>query len=68
MHADIHLLMHHARAAELHEAAPLRKQRPQLRTQLGWRMVELGLWLVNSSELSRPYQGPAGTRSCLSAS
>ncbi|MGV9878363.1 hypothetical protein [Streptomyces sp. NPDC003006] len=62
MHPDVHLLLHHARAAELHQAAPLRRRRPQLRTRLGWSLVELGLRLVSSSGRSRPCSGPAARR------
>lgn len=59
MHPDIHLLLHHARATELQRAAPLRKRRPRLRTQLGWTLVEFGLRMVSSSEPSRPAPGNA---------
>jgi len=51
-HPEIHLALHHARAAELHaqadayrlasEAKPPRK----LRSRLGWTLVELGLRLA----------------------
>ncbi|MFF0060739.1 MULTISPECIES: hypothetical protein [unclassified Streptomyces] len=47
MHPDIHLRLHHLRAAELHERALAhRPQRADIRTQLGWTLVELGLRLV----------------------
>ncbi|CAM5549903.1 hypothetical protein SALBM135S_09795 [Streptomyces alboniger] len=49
MHPDIHLLLHHARAAELRGAAPSRRRHPRLRTRVGWTMVELGLRLVSSA-------------------
>lgn len=62
MHPDIHLLLHHNRATELQRAAPLRKRRPRLRTQLGWTLVEFGLRMVSSSEPSRPCPAPAATR------
>ncbi|MEU6992424.1 hypothetical protein ABZ953_17420 [Streptomyces sp. NPDC046465] len=62
MHSDIHLVLHNARAAELHRAAPAQGPRPRLRTQLGWSLVELGLRLINSSGPSRPYPGPAVSR------
>ncbi|UQT58285.1 hypothetical protein M4V62_26155 [Streptomyces durmitorensis] len=68
MHSDVHLLLHHARAAELRRAAPLRQRRPQLRTQLGWTMVEFGLRLVSSSEPSRPAPGNAARQPCPSVS
>ncbi|MET9394796.1 hypothetical protein ABZY20_31050 [Streptomyces sp. NPDC006624] len=47
MHPDIHLALHHARAAELRaEAAPRPAPRPGLRTRLGWTLVEVGLRLA----------------------
>ncbi|MFI9585158.1 hypothetical protein ACIHCQ_25655 [Streptomyces sp. NPDC052236] len=53
MHADIHLQLHELRAAELRrEAAEIRSLRAaraprgDLRTQLGWTLVELGLHLI----------------------
>lgn len=43
MHPDIHLTLHHARAAELRaEAGPRPARRPDLRTRLGWTLVEVG--------------------------
>ncbi|MGX2996954.1 hypothetical protein JNUCC64_22250 [Streptomyces sp. JNUCC 64] len=52
MHADIHLMMHHQRAAELwREAAPRRASAPRgpdLRTRLGWALVEVGLRLATA--------------------
>ncbi len=63
MHPEIHLLLHDARAAELHRAAaPRRAPRAALRSQLGWTLVELGLRLVSSSEPARPSAGPAARR------
>ncbi|MFE3824190.1 hypothetical protein [Streptomyces sp. NPDC059092] len=54
MHADIHLTLHALRATELHreaaefrETAGHRRPRTDLRTRLGWSLVELGLRLVN---------------------
>ncbi|MEE1802349.1 hypothetical protein ACIQVO_19735 [Streptomyces sp. NPDC101062] len=60
MHADIHLTLHTLRSAELRreaaefrEAAAFRegvaprRDRTDLRTRLGWSLVELGLRLVN---------------------
>ncbi|MFC9649699.1 MULTISPECIES: hypothetical protein [unclassified Streptomyces] len=47
---DIHLRLHAERAVELrHEAAGfrLRPPRANLRTRLGWSLVELGLRLVD---------------------
>jgi hypothetical protein len=55
MHPDIHLALHHARAAELRaEAEPRPARRPELRTRLGWVLIELGLKLA-----SRPGPVPA---------
>lgn len=68
MHPDVHLLLHHARAAELRRATPLPTSHRRLRSQLGWTMVELGLRMVNSSELSRPAPGNAARRPCPSVS
>ncbi|MEV3875376.1 hypothetical protein [Streptomyces sp. NPDC049906] len=52
MHPDVHLLLHHQRAAALHAAAPPRPApaRPPraLRTRLGWTLVELGLRLATA--------------------
>ncbi|WP_327323875.1 hypothetical protein OG735_16185 [Streptomyces sp. NBC_01210] len=47
MHSDIHLRLHDLRAAELRDRARThRPPREDLRTQLGWTLVELGLRLV----------------------
>jgi hypothetical protein len=47
MHPDTHLTLHHARAAELRaEAGPRPARRPDLRTRLGWTLVEVGLRLA----------------------
>ncbi|GGY49550.1 hypothetical protein [Streptomyces djakartensis] len=51
MHPDIHLAMHHARAAELRAGAGTHRpvaavRRSQLRTRLGWTLVEVGLRLA----------------------
>ncbi|MFC9246914.1 hypothetical protein ACFT7S_23835 [Streptomyces sp. NPDC057136] len=49
MHPDIHVLLHTSRAAELQaEAAQLRAPSKDLRTRLGWALVELGLRLAQS--------------------
>ncbi|MFF4307925.1 hypothetical protein [Streptomyces sp. NPDC001601] len=52
MHPETHLALHHARAAELHAeadayrlAAAARHPR-DLRTRLGWALVEVGLRLA----------------------
>nr|WP_078594931.1 hypothetical protein [Streptomyces sp. NRRL S-920] len=68
MHPDIHLRLHHDRAADLRRAAPPRRRRPRLRTQLGWTLVELGLRLVSSSGPRRPCSAPAAPRPFPSAS
>nr|WP_087884306.1 hypothetical protein [Streptomyces alboflavus] len=68
MHPDVHLMLHHARAAELRlsDAAPdvadEAPHAPWLRAQLGWTLVELGLRLVSSSGPSRPSPGLAASR------
>ncbi|MEV5354100.1 hypothetical protein [Streptomyces sp. NPDC052693] len=47
MHPDIHLALHHARAADLRAEAGLRPaRRSDLRTRLGWTLVEVGLKLA----------------------
>ncbi|WP_328440353.1 hypothetical protein OHA71_31180 [Streptomyces sp. NBC_00444] len=59
MHPEIHLALHHARAAELHaEAVAYRRTvkpgRP-LRTRVGWTLVEVGLRLATP----RPSPAPS---------
>ncbi|MFF5366584.1 hypothetical protein [Streptomyces sp. NPDC013187] len=55
MHPDIHLALHHARAAELRgETGPRPAHRPELRTRLGWALIEVGLKLA-----TRPGPVPA---------
>ncbi|GGT48552.1 hypothetical protein [Streptomyces coeruleorubidus] len=50
MHPDIHLTLHHARAAELRAEVgvprPTARNRHGLRTRLGWTLVEVGLRLA----------------------
>ncbi|WDV52024.1 hypothetical protein PV963_17400 [Streptomyces coeruleorubidus] len=49
MHPDIHLALHHARAAELRaeaDAHPITEGRQDLRTRVGWTLVEVGLKLA----------------------
>jgi hypothetical protein len=47
MHPDIHLALHHARAAELRaETRPRPTRRHDLRMRLGWTLVEVGLKLA----------------------
>jgi hypothetical protein len=55
MHPDLHLHLHALRAAELRqEAATGRPPRRELRTQLGWTLVTLGLRLVHGSTVAEP--------------
>ncbi|GAA2518275.1 hypothetical protein [Streptomyces longisporus] len=65
MHPETHLAVHHARAAELlaeadeyHLAAAVRRRR-DLRTRLGWTLVEVGLRLTAAPRVAAavPY-GP----------
>ncbi|MFJ4631537.1 hypothetical protein [Streptomyces sp. NPDC088847] len=62
MHPDTHLALHHTRAAELHAQADAHrlaadaKPPRELRTRLGWTLVELGLRLASA---------PAGTKPAL---
>ncbi|MFJ3893839.1 MULTISPECIES: hypothetical protein [unclassified Streptomyces] len=61
MHPDTHLALHRTRAAELQaraeahrlavEARPLRRD---LRTRLGWTLVELGLRLASAPAGAKP--------------
>jgi hypothetical protein len=50
MHPDIHLRLHHIRAAELHAQAKARPRHHSpwsaVRLRLGWKLVETGLRLV----------------------
>ncbi|MFJ8595617.1 hypothetical protein [Streptomyces sp. NPDC093598] len=55
MHPDIHLALHHARAAELRdETEPRSTPRPDIRRRLGWTLIEVGLKLA-----TRPGPMPA---------
>ncbi|MFE0681778.1 hypothetical protein ACFW17_13340 [Streptomyces sp. NPDC058961] len=52
MHSNIHLLLHHQRAAELAartSAAAALPRKHHLRVQLGWLLVELGLRLAEQA-------------------
>ncbi|MGW2790270.1 hypothetical protein ACWC9H_10130 [Streptomyces sp. NPDC001251] len=51
MHSDIHLLLHHQRAAELaaRASAAALPRKHHLRVQLGWILVELGLRLAEQA-------------------
>ena len=52
MHPETHLALHHARTAELHAQAAAHRLAAEaktprdLRTRLGWTLVELGLRLA----------------------
>ncbi|MET9763081.1 hypothetical protein ABZ016_29255 [Streptomyces sp. NPDC006372] len=48
MHPDIHLALHHARAAELRAETGTRPvtRNHDLRTRLGWTLIEVGLKLA----------------------
>ncbi|NUP39595.1 MAG: hypothetical protein HOY76_21925 [Streptomyces sp.] len=52
MHPETHLALHHARAAELraeadaYRLAAVSRRRQDLRTRLGWTLVEVGLRLA----------------------
>lgn len=49
MHSEIHLLLHHIRAVELRAEADvyrLAAATRDLRTRLGWALVEVGLRLA----------------------
>ncbi|MGA6172851.1 hypothetical protein ACPEIF_21715 [Streptomyces sp. NPDC012600] len=49
MNADIHMLLHADRSAELRrKARSFTPPRTALRTRVGWTMVELGLRLARS--------------------
>ncbi|MEI7034967.1 hypothetical protein [Streptomyces pratensis] len=60
MHADIHHVLHSARSAELRRAAALPlprtglRARTDLRTRIGWALVEAGLRLVRSRTAKPP--------------
>ncbi|CAL9313362.1 hypothetical protein SUDANB51_03143 [Streptomyces sp. enrichment culture] len=57
MHPDIHLTLHHTRAAELRDQAstPLtRAPKDTLRIRLGWTLVELGLRLATRPGTAAP--------------
>ncbi|APS21311.1 hypothetical protein TK78_22055 [Streptomyces sp. Tue 6075] len=50
MHADVHHLLHAAESAELHsKAGVFRLPRADLRTRVGWTLVEVGLRLTARS-------------------
>ncbi|MFD4236430.1 hypothetical protein [Streptomyces sp. NPDC058542] len=50
MHADVHHLLHAARASELQcDATAFRRPRTSLRTRVGWTLVEVGLRLTTQS-------------------
>ncbi|MER7698414.1 MULTISPECIES: hypothetical protein [unclassified Streptomyces] len=51
MHADVHHLLHAARATELRGEATAFRHHPRtsLRTRVGWTLVEVGLRLTAQS-------------------
>ncbi|MGW0833439.1 hypothetical protein [Streptomyces prunicolor] len=60
MHPETHLALHHTRAAELQAEAAAhrlaaRARRPrELRTRLGWTLVEVGLRLAATPNGTKP--------------
>ena len=61
MHPETHLALHHTRAAELQAeaaahrlATEARAPRQELRTRLGWTLVELGLRLAATPNGAKP--------------
>jgi hypothetical protein len=61
MHADVHHLLHTARASELrHEATAFRLPRSRLRTRVGWTLVEVGLRLTQSRDTAATTAPRAG--------
>jgi hypothetical protein len=60
MHSEIYLALHHARAAELqaqaeaHRLATTAKPRQDIRTRLGWTLVEVGLRLATPKPTLAP--------------
>jgi hypothetical protein len=60
MHPETHLQLHHARAAELqaqaetYRLAAEAKPPHELRTRLGWTLVELGLRLAATPNATKP--------------
>ncbi|MGW1227781.1 hypothetical protein [Streptomyces sp. NPDC001478] len=60
MNAENHLQLHRIRAAELHSHADqfrlglLAAPRQDLRTRLGWGLVELGLRVIPRNPVVRP--------------
>ncbi|MEW1827707.1 hypothetical protein [Streptomyces sp. NPDC088196] len=60
MHPETHLALHHTRTAELqaqaaaHRLAAEAKPPLELRTRLGWTLVELGLRLAATPNTTKP--------------
>ncbi|MFJ9250161.1 hypothetical protein [Streptomyces sp. NPDC101776] len=60
MHPETHLALHHTRAAELqaeaaaHRLAARARQPRELRTRLGWTLVEVGLRLAAAPNNPKP--------------
>ncbi|WP_371623716.1 hypothetical protein OG245_13220 [Streptomyces sp. NBC_01116] len=62
MHADVHHVLHTARASELQrEATAFRLPRTSLRTRVGWTLVEVGLRLAQSQDRSATRAPRTGT-------
>jgi len=60
MHPETHLALHHARTADLqaqaeaHRLAAQAKRPHELRTRLGWTLVEVGLRLAAAPNGPKP--------------
>ncbi|WP_416964539.1 hypothetical protein [Streptomyces sp. Agncl-13] len=60
MHPETHLQLHHTRAAELqaeaaaHRLAAQARRPRELRSRLGWTLVELGLRLAATPNGAKP--------------
>lgn len=58
MHSETHLQLHHVRAAELraqadaHRLATEARRPGELRTRLGWTLVEVGLRLASAPKVA----------------
>ncbi|WP_406117841.1 hypothetical protein [Streptomyces anulatus] len=61
MHADVHHLLHTARASELHcRATAFHLPRTSLRSRVGWTLVEVGLRLTQSRDTAATSAPRAG--------
>lgn len=65
LHPETHLALHHARAAELrseaeaHRLAAAARRPRELRTRIGWTLVEVGLRLAATPRVAVARQGLA---------